>query len=62
MPSKPKNNPSTFVYNLLFVKWNFVFALRKSGRTSYYSPGNNSVPHYIATGLAQIHINGSSVK
>ena len=28
---KAKNNPSTFVCYLLFVKWSFIFALRKSG-------------------------------
>ena len=30
-PNKSKNHPSAFVYYLLFVKWNFVFALRNSG-------------------------------
>ena len=29
--NKSKNHPSTFVYYLLFVKWNFVFTLRNSG-------------------------------
>ena len=28
--NKSKNHPSTFVYYLLFVKWNFVFILKNS--------------------------------
>ena len=48
-PSKAKNNYSTSVYYLLCVKWNFIFALRKSG------PAKTGLAGLVATALILFH-------
>ena len=54
-PNKSKNHLSTFVYYLLFVKWNFVFKLRNSGPAKTGPTGSSATALPIHVFFERLH-------